>query len=347
MTHVAVVILNWNGEKFLQDFLPSVVAYSSGPGTEIIVADNGSSDGSVDYVTQNHPDIRIIRFEKNHGFAAGYHKALSQIRSEYFVLLNTDVQLTHEWLSPLISTLEQDAGIAACMPKIRSFRQQDYYEYAGAAGGFIDALGYPFCRGRILDQTEKDNGQYDDNMRIFWASGACLVIRSSAYFEAGGLDGIFFAHMEEIDLCWRLHRLGYTIFCIPGSVVYHVGGGSLPNNNPRKIYLNYRNNLYLLFKNLPAGKLFPVLFIRMIMDLLSAVLYLSQGKGRFFTAVIRAHLAFYRNIPVLIKERKLNKTKIDKAATVTVRIREIYAGSIVFDYFFRKKRTFSQLKFSD
>lgn len=340
MKRVAVVILNWNGKKFLQEFLPSVIEHSDVPDTEIIVADNSSDDGSVGHVMQNYPDVRIIRFDKNYGFAEGYSRALAQIESEYFVLLNTDIQVTPGWLPPLINAMEQNENIAACMPRIRSFHQRNSFEYAGASGGFIDTFGYPFCRGRILDHIEKDSGQYDNNIKVFWASGACLVIRSSVYFHAGGLDGIFFAHMEEIDLCWRIHRLGYEISCIPQSVVYHVGGGSLPNNNPRKIYLNYRNNLYLLFKNLPAGRLFPVMFVRLLMDVLSAAVYLSRGKGKFFMAVIRAHLTFYRNIPVLFKKRKLNEVTTGKS-----NIYGIYPGSIVFDYFFRNKRTFSQLKF--
>ncbi len=340
MKHVAVVILNWNGKKFLQEFLPSVIEHSDMLDSEIIVADNNSDDGSVEYVMQEHPDVRIIRFEKNYGFAEGYSKALAQIESKYFVLLNTDVQVTPGWLSALIDTMEQNQNIAACMPKIRSFRQQDSFEYAGAAGGFIDIFGYPFCRGRILSHIEEDSGQYNNNIKVFWASGACLFIRSSVYFHAGGFDDIFFAHMEEIDLCWRIHRLGYEIRCIPQSVVYHVGGGSLPNNNPRKIYLNYRNNLYLLFKNLPAGRLFPVIFIRMLMDGISAVIYLFQGKGKFFGVVVKAHMAFYRNIPILFKKRKLNKSTTGKS-----KLYGIYPGSIVFDYFFRSKRTFSQMEF--
>lgn len=339
MKRVAIVILNWNGKKFLQEFLPSIIEYSKIPDSEIIVADNNSGDGSVEYVAQKHPDIRIIRFDKNYGFAEGYSKALPQIESEYFVLLNTDVQVTPGWLSPLIDSMEQNENIAACMPRIRSFHQKDSFEYAGAAGGFIDTFGYPFCRGRILGYIEKDSGQYDNKIKVFWASGACLVIRKSVYLHTGGFDGIFFAHMEEIDLCWRIHRLGYEICCVPQSVVYHVGGGSLPNDNPRKIYLNYRNNLYLLFKNLPAGRLFPVLFVRILMDILSAIVYLIQGKGWFFAAVIRAHLAFYRDVPLLCKKRKLNKSTAGKS-----NVYGIYHGSIVFDYFFRSKRTFSQLK---
>ncbi|MBN1159228.1 MAG: glycosyltransferase family 2 protein [Bacteroidales bacterium] len=347
MSRVAIVILNWNGQKFLQEFLPSVIEHSDVQDTEIFIADNCSDDGSVEFVRQKYPGVKMIRFDRNYGFAGGYNKALKRIESEYFVLLNTDVQVTSGWLSPLINEMDQDKNIAACMPKIRAFRQQDSFEYAGAAGGFIDTFGYPFCRGRILNQIEKDTGQYDENMRIFWASGACLAIRSSAYSEAGGLDSTFFAHMEEIDLCWRLHRLGYSVNCIPGSIVYHVGGGSLPNNNPRKIYLNYRNNLYLLLKNLPVQQMIPVLAIRMIWDVLSAMIYLFNGSGNFTTAVFKAHLDFYRNIPVLLKKRRLHKSVSGIPPAETVRIREIYTGSIVFDFFFRRKRTFSELKFGN
>ncbi len=206
----------------------------------------------LELLSENYPAVEIIRFEKNLGFAAGYREALEMIRAKYFILLNSDVLVTKGWLDPLIRLLENDNTIAACQPKLKSFRERDYFEYAGAAGGFIDLLGYPFCRGRILDAIEKDIGQYDNTTEVFWASGACLAIKSSCYFEAGGLDSMFFAHMEEIDLCWRLHNLGYKVYCVPESVIYHVGGGTLPNNNPHKIYLNHRNNLYLLVKNLPV-----------------------------------------------------------------------------------------------
>lgn len=340
MRTVTVILLNWNGKKFLQDFLPSVVANSNYRDTEIIIADNHSDDGSVEFLTQTYPGIRLIRFDKNLGFAGGYQKALEQIQSRYFVLLNTDVKVTENWLRPLIDTMENDNSIGACMPKIKSSDRPDCFEYAGASGGFIDTFGYPFCRGRILGTIERDTGQYDDSRRVFWASGACLAVRSSSYFKAGGLDDLFFAHMEEIDLCWRLQNLGQFVYCLPRSVVYHVGGGSLPNNNPRKIYLNYRNNLYLLFKNLSSGRLLPVIFTRMLMDVVSAFVYLFQGSVSFSFAVVKAHFDFYCHIPVLVRKRKLIGSKAG-----TAKLPGIYHGSIVFDYFFRKKRFFSQLDF--
>jgi GT2 family glycosyltransferase len=235
--------------------------------------------------------------------------------------------------------MDADSGLGACMPKMRDYQRREYFEYAGAAGGFIDFFGYPFCRGRLLSSVEKDLGQYDEDKYIFWASGACMFVRSMAYSRAGGLDSDFFAHMEEIDLCWRMRRIGYTIQAIPESIVYHIGGGTLPNNNPHKLYLNYRNNLYLLFKNLPRIKLFPVVLIRMILDGLSAMAYLFSGSFAFFKAVIKAHLAFYRNIPALVRKRIALKGTIGKA-----HIKEIYPGSILVKFFIGKIRSFSELK---
>ena len=338
MTSIAVVILNWNGRHYLKQFLPSVCEHSDFPGTEIFVADNGSTDDSVTFLRENFPTVKIIEFNQNHGFARGYYKALEMIDSTYYLLLNSDVEVTRDWLKPLYQAMENNPGLGACMPKMLSFDRKEYFEYAGASGGFIDRFGYPFCRGRILSIIEKDKGQYDDTRNIFWASGACMFVRASAYREAGGLDGEFFAHMEEIDLCWRMHRIGYTIAVVPGSTVYHVGGGTLPNNTPRKLYLNYRNNLFLLFKNLPVSQLIPVILIRMILDGMSALVYLFSGSGKFFFAVIRAHLAFQRRIPLLITLRK----KLE-GTSHTGNFSEIYPGSIVFDFFVRRKRYFSEL----
>jgi GT2 family glycosyltransferase len=339
MMKIAVVILNWNGRHYLQQFLPSVCKHSDFPDTEIIVVDNGSTDDSVNYLKQFFPGVRCIEFEQNYGFARGYFKALEQIESSYYVLLNSDVEVTADWLIPLYNTMEAHPDIGACMPKMLAFNQQEFFEYAGASGGFIDRFGYPFCRGRILNVLEKDSGHYDDFRGIFWASGACMFVRASSYKKAGGLDGEFFAHMEEIDLCWRMQRVGYSIAVVPASQVYHVGGGTLPNNTPRKLYLNYRNNLFLLFKNLPVFQLVPVVFIRMVLDGMSAMVYLLNGSGGFFFAVIRAHLAFYRRIPLLIKLRRQLRGTIR-----TGKFDEIYPGSIVFDFFVRRKRYFSQLE---
>jgi len=338
MTKIAVVILNWNGRHHLQQFLPDVCRYSDLAGTEVIVVDNGSTDDSKDFIRQTFPAVRCIEFEKNLGFAMGYSRALEMIKATYYVLLNSDVEVTHGWLAPLLDTLENNSAIGACMPKMLAYNQKECFEYAGASGGFIDRFGYPFCRGRILDSIENDNGQYDNIRNVFWASGACMFVRASAYKKAGGLDAEFFAHMEEIDLCWRLHRVGYSVVVVPASVVYHVGGGTLPNNTPRKLYLNYRNNLFLLFKNLPVFQLIPVVLVRMMLDGMSALVYLLNGSGGFFIAVIRAHLAFYRRIPVLFNMRRQLKGKIR-----TGKIHEIYRGSIVFDFFIRHKRYFGEV----
>jgi len=339
MSRIAVVILNWNGSHHLKRFLPSVCRCSGLPENSVYVVDNGSTDDSLSMVRNTFPEVVVIEYPRNYGFAPGYYMALKQIDAEYFVLLNSDVEVTPGWLEPLYAAMEADPALGACMPKMRDYNRPDHFEYAGAAGGFIDRFGYPFCRGRLLSSVEKDTGQYDSKKDIFWASGACMFVRALAYFRAGGLDGDFFAHMEEIDLCWRMRRIGYTIRAVPESVVYHIGGGTLPNNNPHKLYLNYRNNLYLLFKNLSITALFPVIFLRMILDGISAMVYLFSGSGSFFMAVILAHLSFYRNIFRLIRKR------IDLRSTIgRANIREIYPGSILFCFFMRKKRYFSQLE---
>jgi len=338
MTRIAIVILNWNGSVHLKRFLPSVCCYSQSPEDRVIIVDNGSTDDSKTFVRSTFPRIELIEFTENHGFAPGYAMALKIIEAKYYVLLNSDVEATPGWLDPLYAAMEADPDIAACMPKMRDYNHPDRFEYAGAAGGFIDFLGYPFCRGRLLSSVETDTGQYDQSRDVFWASGACMFLRSSAYFESGGLDEDFFAHMEEIDLCWRMRRIGFKIKAIPESVVFHIGGGTLPNNNPHKLFLNYRNNLFLLFKNLSLGRLIPVLIIRMALDGMSAMFYLLSGSGSFFKAVIRAHLGFYSNLPGLIKKRTMLKNKIGMIHTG-----EIYPRSILFDFFVRKIRYFSQL----
>jgi GT2 family glycosyltransferase len=339
MTQIAIVILNWNGSHHLRRFLPSVCRYSLTSENKVYVVDNGSTDDSVSIVRSAFPNVEVIEFPLNFGFAKGYYNALKRIEATYYVLLNSDVEVTQGWLEPLYACMESDLSVGACMPRIRDYNHPDHFEYAGAAGGFIDYLGYPFCRGRLLSSVEMDKGQYDFRNNIFWASGACMFIRSSAYFRVGGLDKDFFAHMEEIDLCWRMRRIGYIIKAIPDSIVYHIGGGTLPNNNPHKLYLNYRNNLFLLFKNLTVKQLIPVIVSRLILDGMSAVVYLFSGSGYFCYAVFRAHLAFYRNIPRLIRKRIELKSTIGR-----VPIHEIYRGSIVFDFFIRKKRYFSQLE---
>ncbi len=339
MIKIAVVILNWNGSHFLSRFLPSVCQHSVGEGVKVIVADNGSTDDSIDNINTNFPAVEVIRFSENYGFALGYQKVLKLIEARYFVLLNSDVEVTAGWLDPLVDAMDRNPSLGACMPKMLDYNRRNYFEYAGAAGGYLDALGYPFCRGRLLSRVEMDRGQYNERRRVFWATGACMFIRSEAYFRAGELDGDFFAHMEEIDLCWRLLKTGYSIECIPQSVVYHVGGGTLPNNNPRKLYLNYRNNLFLLFKNLEGRKIVPVTVLRMILDGLSAVAYLCSGKFSFFKAVIRAHLSFYRNIPSLRRKRKSMQH-----LTTHTHIEEIFPGSILWNFFLKKSRTFDHLR---
>lgn len=338
MVKVAIVILNWNGKRYLEKFLPSVVKHSDIEGAEVWVADNGSTDSSVTFIQENFKTVKTLTFDKNYGFTGGYNRALKQIKAEYYVLLNSDVEVTDNWLNPIIYFLDGHKDVAAAMPKLLSYENKNYFEYAGAAGGFIDKYGYPFCRGRILSELETDHGQYDEASEIFWATGACLFVRADLYHESGGLDEEFFAHMEEIDLCWRLKNRGFKIMYIPQSVVYHVGGGTLPNNNPRKLYLNYRNNLYLLYKNLPKGKVASTLFIRLILDGVSAALYLLQGKFSFFLAVPKAHAAFYKTKHQFRTKQNENRTKR------TIRNhKEMYKFSIVYSFFVKKNNKFNQL----
>ncbi len=337
---VAIVILNWNGKAYLEQLLPSVIKYSADPSNSIIIADNNSSDDSIKYIRVNFPEIKIISFDKNYGFARGYALALPKIDAEYYVLLNSDIEVTENWLDPLIKLMDEDKTIAAAMPKIRSFNRREYFEYAGAAGGFIDKYGYPFCQGRILTNIEKDEGQYNELKEVFWASGACMFLRASAYSKTGGFDGDFFAHMEEIDLCWRLKRLGFTIYYCPDSVVYHIGGGTLPNDNPRKLYYNYRNSLFLLFKNVHRFGFLSILVPRILLDSISAMAYLLQGKVSFCISVIRAHLRFYINLPLLINKRKIFNRIIAKN-----QVSRIYPKSIVYQFFFKGSKRFEQLDF--
>ena len=335
---VAIVILNWNGLKFLKQFFGTLVENSNITNYQVVVADNGSTDSSIEYLQQNYPKIRIIRLDKNYGFTGGYNRSLNQVDAEYFVLLNSDIEVTPHWIEPIIEFMDSNPEVAACQPKIRSFSQKEYFEYAGAAGGFIDKFGYPFCRGRILKEHEKDEGQYDQITEIFWATGACMFVRADLYKKAGGLDEDFFAHMEEIDLCWRLKNMGYKIFFHPDSVVYHVGGGTLPNNNPKKLFLNYRNNLFLLFKNLPSKQRFIIVYLRMILDGMSANLYFLKGSFSFFWAVLKAHIQFYLNLFKLTKKRKALENQFNN-----YKHQEIYQGSIVKAFFIKKVRKFSDL----
>ncbi|MCK4749664.1 MAG: glycosyltransferase family 2 protein, partial [Bacteroidales bacterium] len=251
MNFVSIVILNWNGKEFLRQFLPKLLEHSAVPGVEIVIADNASTDGSLEFLKEEYPEIRVVIHDRNYGFSGGYNRAFEELESKYYLLLNSDIEVTPGWLSPLLERMEEDEQIAACTPKIMDYHNRLQFEYAGAAGGYLDRYGYPFCRGRIFDTLEEDRQQYDDDIEIFWGSGACLLVRSELFSQAGGLDEKFFAHMEEIDLCWRLKRLGYRIEYVARSCVYHVGGGTLPKSNPMKTFLNFRNNLLLLYKNLP------------------------------------------------------------------------------------------------
>lgn len=332
----SLVILNWNGEKFLRDYLPSVVRFCESADAEVVVADNASTDGSIALLKSDFPSVRIIQLDKNYGFAGGYNRALAQVDAEYYVLCNSDIELRMDAVSPLIRMMDADSEIAVSAPKLKSLHQPEMFEYAGAAGGFIDKYGYPFCRGRIMDTVERDEGQYNDSCEIFWATGAFMVVRSKVWKELGGLDDSFFAHMEEIDFCWRVRNKGYKLMYCADAEALHLGGGTLEQGNPRKIFLNFRNSLWMLMKNLPGKSLFITLYIRMMMDGASAMVYLCKLQFSYFWAVLRAHLAFYANIPRLWKARKEQASDHGKNACVL-------DGSMVWRYMIRKQKTFNKL----
>ena len=306
MKKVSVVILNWNGVGMLQKFLPGVIKCSQGEGVEVCVADNGSTDESVAWLRTYCPNVRLIVLDKNYGFADGYNKALEQVEAEYVVLLNSDVEVAPRWLEPMVAYMDAHPEVAACQPKIRAERNRDYFEYAGASGGYLDKCGYPFCRGRIFDVVEKDNGQYDSVVPVFWATGAALFIRLKDYREAGGLDGRFFAHMEEIDLCWRLGSRGRGLVCVPQSVVFHVGAATLKKESPRKTFLNFRNNLLMLYKNLPEKELNKVLWIRGLLDIVAMVVFFLKGEKENAKAVLQARKEFKQLRPSFEASRRDN-----------------------------------------
>jgi len=335
---VAVVILNWNGKSFLEKFLPGVVRHSSGM-ADVVVADNASSDSSIDFLEQNFPEVRLIRIPENKGFTGGYNFALNQIETDYFVLLNSDVEVTEGWIEPIIQLMDSDARIAACQPKIRSYDRKDEFEYAGASGGFIDKYGYPFCRGRIFQYLEKDLGQYNSNLQVFWVTGAAMFIRSSVFHELNGLDDNFFAHMEEIDLCWRIQKAGYKVYVCPASVIYHVGGGTLPKNNPRKTYFNFRNNLLMIYKNSTKEGLRRLLLMRTFLDVVAAFRFLVGTGTGDFSAVFRAHRDFHR-IRKLYHGVPQAKNLVPNSEITT-----IYRKSIIWSYYIRGKKIFSDLDF--
>ena len=327
---LAVVILNWNGAQLLEQFLPKIIAYSAG--ADLYVADNASTDESISTLQQKFPQVKIIQNTDNFGFAKGYNEALKHVDAEIYALVNSDIEVTPNWLEPIIEEFTKEKDTAIIQPKILDFKNKEKFEYAGAAGGFIDVFGYPFCRGRVFDTIEKDLGQYNDAIEIFWASGACFFIRSEAFHALNGFDEAFFAHQEEIDLCWRAFNRNYITKYIPTSIVYHVGGATLEQGNPRKTFLNFRNSLLMLTKNLPSSKLFPIIIGRMVLDGVAGIYFLVQGKPKHFTAILKAHYHFYTNFGVFYKKRE-NKQRKDY----------FKAKSIVISYFLRSGKVFEDV----
>ena len=331
---IAVVILNWNGQKWLEKFLPTVIEKSSM--ANIYIADNASTDNSVNFIGDNFPSVKIIQNQLNEGYAKGYNDALKDLKEKYFVLLNSDIEVTNNWIKPIINLMEENPNISACQPKILDYNNKDSFEYAGASGGYIDNLGYPFTRGRIFDSIESDNNQYDDVKEIFWASGACFFVRADHFNEVNGFDNDFFAHQEEIDLCWRLKIKGYQIMVHPRSVVYHVGGGTLDDSSPFKTYLNFRNNLFMLTKNLNFFSLLITLYFRLPLDGIAAVTLLKKKNGFLhLLAVLRAHLVFYVSIPRLLFKRQKNTAKTNLFGKM--------GFSILVKYYLEGKTKFSEL----
>lgn len=324
---IAVVILNWNGKKLLEEFLPKVIQFS--PEATLYVADNGSTDDSVNYVVQNFKEVKIIKNKGNFGYALGYNLALQEVEEPYYCLLNSDVEVTYNWLQPIFETFEANSNVAIIQPKILDYKNKNYFEYAGAAGGFIDQYGYPYCRGRIFDTIEKDNKQYEKSTTIFWASGACFFIRKEVYRALQGFDQDFFAHQEEIDLCWRAFNMGYKSVYEPRSVIYHVGGATLNEGNPQKTFLNFRNSLLMLLKNVPKNKLFSIIFIRLVLDGVAGVKFILKGKFKHCWSIIKAHFYFYHLINITLKKRG----KMQRTDYYTVK-------SIVYDYFIKKNKYF-------
>jgi GT2 family glycosyltransferase len=327
---IAVVILNWNGVKLLEQFLPSVIQFS--PEATIYVADNASTDHSITYVKEHFPTVKIVVNEGNYGFAHGYNEALKYIDAEIYALINSDIEVTENWLKPILDTFEKEPKTAIIQPKILDYKNKSHFEYAGAAGGFIDKYGYPFCRGRIFDTIEKDNNQYDDAIELFWASGACFFIRSTIYKNLSGFDEGFFAHQEEIDLCWRAINLGHTIKYNSQSIVYHVGGATLQESNPKKTYLNFRNSLLMLTKNLPKGGFYGILFVRMVLDGIAGIRFLTQGKFSHTWAIIQAHFSFYSLFSKYYKKRNNFQTQ-----------KYYMIKSIVFLFYVKKIRVFNDI----
>lgn len=332
---IAVVILNWNGQKYLEQFLPSVLA-TTYPNFQVIVADNGSSDNSVLFLEKQYPQIRVILFKENYGFAKGYNETLKKVDADYYAILNSDAEVRPDWLGPIVDLMESDKQIAACQPKLLSFKNKTLFDYAGGAGGWLDGFGYPFARGRIFDFCEEDHGQYDKPEPVFWASGAAMVIRSPVFHEMNGFDEYFFAHQEEIDLCWRIQMAGYKLFSCPASVVYHVGGGTLPRGNTLKTYLNFRNNQIMLYKNLPWSQKWWKIPFRIFLDLLSAWKGLLLGDGGYFLAILRAHAAFVKWL-LFRQKRSVFPSKSGG------KLMGLYRGNLVWQHFVKRKKYFSQI----
>jgi len=328
---LAIVILNWNGKNYLSQFLP-VLVQSVPEYAEIMVADNASTDNSVEFLKTDFPSVKIIKNNENGGFSKGYNDALKQIEAEYYCLLNSDIEVTENWVEPVMHLFDHHPEVAVVQPKLLSYSNRERFEYAGASGGFIDFLGYPFCRGRVFEYLEKDTGQYNDPIEVFWATGAALFVRSAVFHAVNGLDEDFFAHMEEIDFCWRVKSLGYKIMIEPKSVIYHVGGGTLPKGSARKTYLNFRNNLFLLLKNLPKNKLLPVFFIRFPLDQIAALFFLLQGHWKDTRAVVRAQLSFVRQLRKIKQKRKNINRQI---------YRQTFQKSVVFEHYIKKKKIFN------
>ena len=330
--NIAVLILNWNGVKLLQKYLPSVVKYNSSE-AEIIIVDNASEDDSIVFLQNTYPNIKRIEFKNNFGFAKGYNKAINLLHHEYVVLLNSDIRVTENWLKAPIEFLKSNIDYAACQPKILDDKSPLKFEYAGASGGFIDAFGYPFCRGRLFDTLEDDEGQYDHIKDVFWASGAALFVKREVYLNLSGLDESFFAHQEEIDLCWRILNKGHKIACIPHSKVYHLGGASLDKSSPKKTYLNFRNNLVMLLKNLPLYAL-PIIFIRMVLDGIAGIKFITEGKISHSFAIFKAHISFYLRIPSAVLKRT-------KTTAISNQIQ--YKGSILKEYYIKGHKRYNNL----
>lgn len=329
MKKIAIVILNWNGATLLEQFLPSIIAYSEE--ANIYVADNASTDNSIAVITKNFPKVTLLKNAYNYGFAKGYNTALLEVEEPYYALINSDVAVTKNWLTPILSLFDLNNDIAVIQPKILDYKNKDYFEYAGAAGGFIDLYGYPYCRGRIFDTIEKDTGQYDDEFDIFWASGACFFIRKVIFRALDGFDGDFFAHQEEIDLCWRAHNKGFKVKYTSNSVVYHVGGATLNESNPKKTFLNFRNSLLMLTKNLPSDRLLSIIFIRLLLDGLAGIQFISKGKFIHCWAIIKAHFHYFHLINRTLKKRSGMKTKS-----------YFHSYSIIYTYFLKKEIHFKK-----